>query len=175
MADYNSNYTGAEVDAAIAKTQSLESATDINNAVAPTSAAAGDVWTADGAGGAAWVTPSGGGGSQLYAHTVIIAKNSSYFILRFISSDSSYTNAGDMREKLYTKGFTSYQGKSLIATGNHASGAIEPDTTTDFYVTGIYASQTTIYVSGSNTSNSYRNLDLVVTSVTTFVDNVVAL
>ena len=68
MADYNSNYTGAEVDAAIAKTQALESATDINNAIAPTSATAGDVWTADGAGGAAWVTPSGGGGTQWYDH-----------------------------------------------------------------------------------------------------------
>lgn len=74
MADYNSTYTGAEVDASVAKSQALPSATDINEAVAPASASAGDVWTADGNGGAAWVAPSGGDG--LYLHKISIQCNS---------------------------------------------------------------------------------------------------
>lgn len=61
MANYNSPYTGAEVDASVAKSQALPAAADVNGVVDilnNNAASSGDVLTADGDGGASWVTPT---------------------------------------------------------------------------------------------------------------------
>lgn len=122
MADYNSTYTGAEVDASVAKSQGIPSATDvtsavnkslalapatdINEAIQPAAASAGDVWTADGDGGAAWVAPSGGG-SQLYQHYIRMNGSTEYYDFSFISSDSQFTTFDGFRNMLTAKGYTS--------------------------------------------------------------------
>lgn len=105
MADYNSNYTGAEVDAAIAKTQELESAANINEAIKPNAANAGDVWTADGNGAAAWVTPSGG--SSLYLHKIQLlvhanTSNTAAMYITMITPDADAYTSTNIVDKINT-------------------------------------------------------------------------
>ena len=123
MANYNSTYTGAEVDAAVAKSQALTTATDINDAVTKSqalpaaadvisvvdtltenTASAGDVLTANGAGSASWETPSGGG-SQLYAHNITImahcnAANMDMFHFQLITPDATAYTSSNICAKL---------------------------------------------------------------------------
>lgn len=119
MADYNSTYTGAEVDAAVAKTQgipsaldvtsavnkalALEPANEINEAIAPAAASSGDVWTADGNGGAAWVAPSGGGSvysHQLWIQVHINSITVGAFHFALITPDATPYTATNICEKL---------------------------------------------------------------------------
>lgn len=139
MADYNSTYTGAEVDASVAKSQGIPSATDvtsavnkalalapatdINEAIQPAAASAGDVWTADGDGGAAWVAPSGGGGGK-YAHNIVLVISSEgcescqFTLINAVATP--YNSYSAIASALNNAGFDS-KSHVLSATGHNTS------------------------------------------------------
>lgn len=124
MADYNSAYTGAQVDAAVAKSQGIPAAAAITEAVEPAAASAGDVWTADGQGGAAWAAPSGGG-SQLYQHDIFISKLSGNMCRIWASiinnSPSPLSTTSALRTWLLNNGYTSSE---IVATGYFKSSNV---------------------------------------------------
>lgn len=63
MADYNSSYTGAQIDANLAKAATSVQPTNNATVLGSGSATNGQVLSANGSGGTTWATASGGGGT----------------------------------------------------------------------------------------------------------------
>ena len=63
MVDYNSSYTGAQIDANLAKAATAVQPTNNATALGSGSATNGQVLSANGSGGTTWATASGGGGT----------------------------------------------------------------------------------------------------------------
>lgn len=105
MANYQSTHTGAEIDAGI---DLLD-----NN-----SATSGQVLTANGSGGASWQNASGGGGIQLYKHSISVYGGAwqNANVLVFIDNVSTpYTSVNcPIKSASIASGAVGFDGENLV-------------------------------------------------------------